>query len=201
VVEGFPGQLCAQTPSRTSPAPSAVLAEVLIALDWIRRDLPRESSLDRGHEQAKRAIGTALATVKGVPTNMEPLVTGTQRRDDRRIIGSAASGLSSEDIDIGAVSLASQDSQTATLPLVITEDDSTAQGTAKLVEQGKNDADNSPSDPSFRPFVLSLGGMMKTDARDALKPWKSLMRGGGYSLLVKRLSVGLLRARARCLEP
>jgi hypothetical protein len=42
---------------------------------------------------------------------------------------------------------------------------------------------------------------METDARDALKPWKSIMTGGVYSLLVRRLSLGLLRARARCFEP
>jgi hypothetical protein len=73
------------------------------------------------HEQAKRAIGTALATVEGVQVHLEPLITGTQRRNDIRITGSAASGFSSEHIDIGIVSLASQESQTATLPLAASE--------------------------------------------------------------------------------
>jgi hypothetical protein len=57
------------------------------------------------------------------------------------------------------------------------------------------------SDRPFRPFVLCLGGVMETDARDALKLWKSIMTGGVYSLLVRRLSLGLLRARGRCFEP
>jgi hypothetical protein len=35
--------------------------------------------------------------------------------------------------------------------------------------------------------------MMETDAKDALKLWKSIMTSGVYSLLVKRLSLGLLR--------
>jgi hypothetical protein len=35
--------------------------------------------------------------------------------------------------------------------------------------------------------------MMEMDARDALKLWKSIMTGGVYSLLVRRLSLGLLR--------
>ncbi|RSH85394.1 hypothetical protein EHS25_004790 [Saitozyma podzolica] len=90
------------------------------------------------HEQAQRAIGTALATVEGVQVHLKPLITGTQRRNDIRITRSAASGLSSEDIDITIVSLASQDSQTATLPLATTEDDSTAERTAKLVEKHLN---------------------------------------------------------------
>jgi hypothetical protein len=49
------------------------------------------------HEQAKRLIGTALATVEGVQVHLEPFITGTQRRNDIRIIGSASRGLSSED--------------------------------------------------------------------------------------------------------
>jgi hypothetical protein len=35
---------------------------------------------------------------------------------------------------------------------------------------------------------------METDARNALKLWKSIMTGGVYSLLVRQLSLGLLRA-------
>jgi hypothetical protein len=159
------------------------------------------------HEQAESAIGTALATLKGVQVRLEPLVIGTQRRDDIRISGSAPSGLGREDIDITIVSLASQNSQTATLPLATTEDDSMAERTAKLVDKHLNAVAREkrrrhpPSDRPFRPFVLSLGGIMETDPRDALKLWKSIMTGGVYSLLVRRLSLGLLRARARCFEP
>jgi hypothetical protein len=68
--------------------------------------------------QARRTIGTALATLEGVQVYLEPLITGVQRRNDISFTGSAASGLSSEDIDITIVSLASQAAQTATPPLV-----------------------------------------------------------------------------------
>ncbi|GFZ44349.1 hypothetical protein JCM24511_02071 [Saitozyma sp. JCM 24511] len=94
------------------------------------------------------------------------------RRYDIRITGSAASGLSSEDIDITTVSLASP---TAALRLVTTEEDSAAERTAKLVQKHLNAVAREKrrrhpsSDGPFRPFVLSLGGMMETDARDALK--------------------------------
>lgn len=90
------------------------------------------------HEQAKRTIGMALATVEGVQVHLEPMITGTQRRNDIRITGSASSGLSSEDIDITIVSLASQESQTATLPPAATEDDSAAERTTKLVQKHLN---------------------------------------------------------------
>jgi hypothetical protein len=49
--------------------------------------------------------------------------------------------------------------------------------------------------------ILSLGGTMERGARDALKPWKTVLAGGVYSLLARRLSLGLLRARVRCFEP
>jgi hypothetical protein len=93
------------------------------------------------------------------------------------------------------------------LTLVSTEDDSAAQRTAKLVEKHliavarEKRRRHPPSDRPFRPLVLSLGGMMETEARDALKLWKSIITGGVYSLLVRWLSLGLLRARARCFEP
>jgi hypothetical protein len=79
--------------------------------------------------------------------------------------------------------------------------------TGKLVEKHlnafarENGRRHPPSDRPFRPLVLSFGGVMETDARDALKLWKSIMTGGVYSLLVRRLSLGLLRARAPCFEP
>jgi hypothetical protein len=88
--------------------------------------------------QAKRTIGTVLATLEGVQVHLEPLITGTQRRNDIRITGSASSGLSSEDIDITIISLALQDSKTATLPLASTEDDSGAERTAKLIDKHLN---------------------------------------------------------------
>jgi hypothetical protein len=45
--------------------------------------------------------------------------------------------------------------------------------------------------------VLSLGGKMEREAREALKTWKTVLTGGIYSLLIRKLSLRLLRARAR----
>ncbi|GFZ47045.1 hypothetical protein JCM24511_04271 [Saitozyma sp. JCM 24511] len=140
------------------------------------------------HEQAKRTIGTALAMLEGIQVNLEPFTSSTQRRNDIRITGSWSSGLSSEDIDIAIISLASQDSQTATLPFVTTEDGSVAQRAPKLVDKHLNAEarekrrQHAPLDRPFRPLVLSLGGMMETDARDALKLWKSILTCGVCSL-------------------
>jgi hypothetical protein len=48
---------------------------------------------------------------------------------------------------------------------------------------------------------LSFSPSAVTEAREALKHWKSIMAGGVYSLLIRKLSLGLLRARPRCFEP
>ncbi|GFZ51762.1 hypothetical protein JCM24511_09530 [Saitozyma sp. JCM 24511] len=128
-----------------------------------------------------------------------PAHSGGRHQDHR--IGS------DEDFDIIIVSLASQDSQTSTLPLAATESDSAAERTSNVVQKHLNAMAREKrrrhplSDRLFRPFVLSLGGTIETKARDALKLWKSIMTRGVYSLLVRRFSLGLLRGRARCFEP
>jgi hypothetical protein len=140
----------------------------------------------------------------GSPRALDHRYTAQERHQDHWI---SFSELSSEDIDITIVSLSPQESQTATLPLAATADDSVAERTTKLVQKHlkavarEKRSRHPPSGRPFRPFVLSLGGTMETDARDALKLWKTIMTGGVYSLLVRRLSLGLLRARAGCFEP
>jgi hypothetical protein len=85
-----------------------------------------------------------------------------QRRNHNRIFVSAAGGLLNEEIDIAILSLASQDSQTAVLPLVSTGDDSSSSRNTSTLRRCP------PLDRPFVPLVLSLGGMMETDATDAL---------------------------------
>jgi hypothetical protein len=88
-----------------------------------------------------------------------------------------------------------------------TIDQSVAQRTAKLVGNSVSAVTREtrhrhpPSDVPFKPLVLSLGGVRETDARDTLKFRKSGMTGGVYSLLVRKLSLGLLGDSARCFEP
>jgi hypothetical protein len=89
------------------------------------------------HGQPKRGVRTAaaLGTVQGVRVPIKPFINVTQLRDDIRIIASDCSDHSSEDITITVVSLASQISQTAVLPVKATDDDSAIKQKAKLVEK------------------------------------------------------------------
>jgi hypothetical protein len=113
---------------------------------------------------------------EGVQVQLKPLIAGTQPRKDIRVTESASSGLSSEDIDITTVSLASQHSQPPGylwLPLSTTL--CTAEKTAKLVEKHLNAVGREKrrlhpsSDRPFMPFVLSLSRTMESDPRDTLK--------------------------------
>ncbi|RSH95865.1 hypothetical protein EHS25_000958 [Saitozyma podzolica] len=176
-------------------------------------------SFDLEHRMRSRPIEPYLSIIcslidssleqgrRGVQVHLERFITGTQRKNDIRTTGSAPSGLSSEDIDFTIVSLASQASKTAALHLEATEDSSMVERTAKVVEKHLNAVAREKrrrhpsSDRPFRPLVLSIGGMRETEARDDLKLWKSIMTGGVHSRLVRKLSLGLLRARARCFEP
>jgi hypothetical protein len=81
-----------------------------------------------------------------------------------------------------------------------------ADRTAKLIHKylgsiaGERRFRHPPGDGPFRSLVLSLGGMMEREAREALKVWKSVLPGEVFSLLVRRLCLGLLRARVRCIS-
>jgi hypothetical protein len=73
--------------------------------------------------------------VQGVPVPIKPFINVTQLRDDIRVIASDCSDHSSEDINVTVVSLASQISQTAVLPVKARDDDSASKQMAKLVEK------------------------------------------------------------------
>ncbi|RSH80807.1 hypothetical protein EHS25_006976 [Saitozyma podzolica] len=119
-------------------ASMAAGGSVAVPEDWEAREtmVISMSSLERSLETD---LATGLLFLRNPLTHMELIVSRTQRRDDIRIIGSAPSGPSRENIDIIIVSLASQDSQTSTIPWVTTEDGFAAERTAKLVEKQVND--------------------------------------------------------------
>jgi hypothetical protein len=145
------------------------------------------------HEQAKRAIGIALVTLDAVQFHSNPLSPVTHQRSDVRIAGSASRSLSSEDIDIIIVSLASRASQTLTPPLAATQDGSAAQRTPKLVPKNHNAVEKEKprrpplSERLFRPLLMSLGFIVETEDREALRLWESCVTGGIDSALVSPL--------------
>jgi hypothetical protein len=159
------------------------------------------------HEAVKNAIGSALGSLKGITARLEPPTHGTTRRNDISIV-SRSGPIRSEEFDISITSLASQTALEATVAPGATED-ATALSTAALlankhldsIARAKNRFEPALSAPRpsqhrpFTPLVFSVGGLMEKGTRDALKLWKSVMAGGSYSYMVRRVSLALLRAR------
>jgi len=138
------------------------------------------------------------------------------RRNDIRITGCRSSGVSSEEFDITITSLASQATLDASLPSSSTEDASAFATATELVHkhlhtlaEAKLRHQPVPTAMSifshlktipFTPLVFSLGGMMEKGTRDALEGSKPVMTGGVYSVLIRRLTLTVFRARVRNLE-
>jgi hypothetical protein len=49
----------------------------------------------------------------------------------------------------------------------------------------------------FHPIVISLGGMLEDKAVKELEKWREAIGGASYGFMMRRISVTLLRARAR----
>ena len=161
------------------------------------------------HEAVKNAIGNALGTLHGITARLEPPTHGTSRRNDISIV-SRSGPIRSEEFDISVVSLASQAARAAVAPPQTTQDptplalasilankhlDSTA--SAKRRREPALDAPRPAQHRPFTPFIFSLGGLMESGTRDALQLWKTVMTGGAYSYMIRRLTLALLRARVR----
>jgi hypothetical protein len=154
------------------------------------------------HEGAKHIIGQALASTPGTRVRLEPLGHQTSRRNDIQVItllGSQATGLANAEYDLTVVSLASKDARSTSLP----EHD---RNPSRLVNKYLDSvADHKvrhrpTSNLPFHPIVLSLGGMMNGSTTKVFASWKRVMTRGTYNLMLKRLSLCLLQARARSFE-
>jgi hypothetical protein len=158
------------------------------------------------HENAKRVIYQALKSTQGVRAHMEPFAIDSDRRNDLRIEGSQSSGLSSEEIDLSIVSLASQRSVAVSLPPDTPEDAPAAEKASKLIHKrlsmvaARKRRDQPTSTLPFRPVIISLGGVMEKEAMDVFRTWKGVMTGGVWSFLIRRLSLCLLKARVQGFE-
>ncbi len=69
------------------------------------------------HEQAKGTVGKALSTLEGEQIRLEPFVLGTARRNDIRITGPQPSSISTQELDLAIVYMASQQARsTCSIP-------------------------------------------------------------------------------------
>ena len=163
----------------------------------------RRQWLTRRHELIKYAVARALSTIPGAVVRVEPYISGTVRRDDIRFTGSAESGSASFDLDIKVTSLGT----VAFRNLLSTSDPDDSMDAAtghiqRLLHQsaeGKRAnhpplADNAPP---FHPFILSSGGCIEDSAEHLMQRWKAELTEVTFDFMCKRISIGLVRARAQ----
>jgi hypothetical protein len=144
--------------------------------------------------------------VDGVQVHLEPFVPGTQGRDDIRIIESAFSVLSGEDIDITIVSLASLDFQTA-IPTLgnhrVWLCGPKGRHTRSKTPQRRGKGTPAPA-PAFGPNIQASRALPRWydgNGSEERAQAREVDHDGAYYRLVRRFPLSLLRARARCFEP
>jgi hypothetical protein len=154
------------------------------------------------HEQVKYAIKRALETAEGVQVRVEPFIADTNRRNDLRVTGSEASGLSNHEYDVTVVSLACRDAVATNLPPQIQPTKPAELGHAlikkfldsKAADKRKRLPENNVP---FTPLVFTVGGMMDDDTGKCLKAWQQSVTPSVFSALCHNLSLILLRAKAK----
>ena len=154
------------------------------------------------HEQVKRAIASALSKIQGVAVVVEPLIGGTARRNDIRVTGNPASGVSRHEYDVTVVSLSTRDSVNTRIPPNLLPEDPAERCYSLITKFLDSKADDKirrlpRNGIPFTPLVFTVGGMMDKGTVEVMKLWQDTMPPAAFSTLCQQLSLILLKARAR----
>ncbi len=155
------------------------------------------------HDQVVLVIGHALQSLYA-RIDIEPHTYEGRRRNDIRVAGSGRRGTTTTDYDIKVYSLMAGHAHLTTSRKPVNStiiDHSVAQcgkflsGVAKSAETRRPWAIG-----DFRPLVFSLGGLMEKKTGTELLKWKTEMTDIVHEAMVRRVSLVLLRARAKVYE-
>ncbi len=166
------------------------------------------------HDQVKLGLAAALKAVPDITVEVEPrvplsdLIPGSsnpQRRNDIRLTGSAASGMTSADFDITITSLCGNVA-VARLTSPRHEDplENVHQNVQKRIDDWLDPRRavkfqslrlSTASSTNLIPLVFSSGGCTDSATATTLQDWKRLIAPSSYGYMQSRISVGLARAR------
>ena len=158
----------------------------------------------RRHDAVKTIIANALATIESTDVRVEPRTLEGRRRNDISIRGRGISGTRALDYDIKIYSLHDADSlKTTTLPpadCTLTEH-SFAQAVRFLNRVGKTATRRAPEAlAEFRAIVMSTGGLVARETADEIGKWKKELGEWTFEKMMGRISLELLKSRARLFE-
>jgi len=163
----------------------------------------REKHTIARHDQVVLAIGHALHTLDDRVV-IEPHTYEGRRRNDIRLAGSNARGRTAIDYDVKIYSLMAGHAHSTTTrkPVDSTNvDHAVAQCIKYLASVAKVAEVRRPwAIGDFKPLVVSLGGLMEKQTAAEVAKWKREMTETVFEAMVRRVSLVLLRARAKVYE-
>ncbi|UOH82395.1 hypothetical protein LQV05_005096 [Cryptococcus neoformans] len=156
----------------------------------------------RRHDTINRAIYQHLNQVNGAIIEIEPPTISGQRRNDLRIRGT--SSLPCTDYDLKVLSLGDNDARSTAVPHPPNSklaDFYFDRCVGWLDKVGKAVERRAPrfAGGVFKPLILSTGGLTSHGTADELKAWREAMPEGVFVRLQRRISIELVKARARTL--
>ncbi len=156
------------------------------------------------HDSIVRALEGGLSTLDSTRIEVEPSTLEGRRRNDIRVHGSAATRRTTIDYDIKVVSLMSHHAHSTTTRIptgTSTFEHAQSQANRYLESVGKAADIRRPWALSeFRALVFSAGGLMEKETAAELDRWKPDLGEATFDRMMTRMSLALLRARAKTFE-
>ena len=157
----------------------------------------------RRHDAVKTLIANALAKIDSIDARVEPRTLEGRRRNDISIRGRGISGTRALDYDIKDLLLAprrlTQDHHASSRRL---HSDRTFVRSGHTLPQpsGKKSDSTPEAIAKFRAIVMSTGGLVAREPADEVGKWKRELGEWTFEKMMGRISLELLKSRARQFE-
>ena len=145
-----------------------------------------------------------MAAIALTDIRVEPRTVEGQRRNDIAVRGRGVSGRRALDYDLKIYTLhhANANSTTTPVPVDITSIQHSYNQSVRYLDCV--DAATTHRAPKataeFRAIVLSAGGLMSSGTADEMVKWKREIGTVGFERIMRRISLELLKSRARLFE-
>ncbi|KAE8542258.1 hypothetical protein D1P53_001031 [Cryptococcus gattii VGV] len=152
------------------------------------------------HDSINRIIHRGLQSIEGAVVSLEPRTLEGQRRNDLRVRGRC--GLHATDYDLKVYCLNDRDARSTTsakpasTPLA---NHVLNRCLSWLDKISQNTTKKAPATHSgqFKAVVMSTGGLLSRETADEMRRWRKEMSPAVFEGMMRKISLELVRARAR----
>ncbi|AAW43042.1 hypothetical protein CND00010 [Cryptococcus deneoformans JEC21] len=160
----------------------------------------RNSWAQRRHDSINRIIHRGLQSVEGAVVSLEPRTLEGQRRNDLRVRGRC--GLHATDYDLKVYCLNDRDARStlsAKLPSTPVATHVLNRCLSWLDKVSEIATKKAPATHAgvFKAVVMSTGGLMSRETADEMRKWRREMGHMAFEGMMRKMSLELVRARAR----